>query len=106
MKHNLEVTIASLLSILLTSLHHADDVVRGMAPGKFSNLVPVIFLLAWLFGTPLLAERRSGYVIILVGSFLSSSLPAIHMMWAGLVGGRTADSSGAFFFSGRSLRSA
>ena len=106
MKDNVMLAIGALLSILFFTFHHADDVVRGMAPGGLSNLVPVIFLLAWLFGTPLLAERRSGYVIILVGSFLSSSLPAIHMMWAGLVGGRTADSSGAFFFSGRSLRSA
>ncbi len=98
MKENLTLTIASLLSILFTSFHHADDVVRGFAPGKFSNLVPVVFLLVWLYATLVLAGRRSGYIIILVVSFLASGLPVVHMRGAGLAGGRIANSSGAFFF--------
>ena len=98
MKHNVTLTIASLLAILFTSFHHADDVTRGMAPGNFSNLVPVFFLLIWLYGTLALAGRRSGYIIILVSSLLAAGLPVVHMMGAGLVGGRIANSSGAFFF--------
>jgi hypothetical protein len=98
MKRNLMLTIASLLSILLTSFHHADDVVRGMAPGKFTNIIPVVFLLVWLYATLLLAERRSGYIIILVMSLLVSGLPVIHMRRGGLVGGDIANSSGALFF--------
>ena len=98
MKHNVTLTIASLLSILFVSFHHADDVVRGMAPGKFSNFVPVLVLLVWLYGALVLAGRRSGYVIILVGSLLSSGLPVVHMMGAGLASGDIAKSSGAFFF--------
>jgi hypothetical protein len=96
MKHNVTLTIASLLSILLTSFHHADDVVRGMAPGKFSNLIPVFFLLVWLYGTLALSERRSGYIIILVASLLASGLPVVHMRGAG-VGFGTNRSSGFFF---------
>ena len=95
MKHNLMLTIASLLSILFTSFHHADDVVRGMAPGQFSNLVPVIFLLVWLYATLALAGRRAGYVIILVVSLLASALPVVHMRGSGLVGGKI-DSGGDF----------
>jgi hypothetical protein len=98
MKHNLILTITSLLSILFTSFHHADDVVRGMAPGKFSNLVPIIFLLVWLYGTLALAGRRSGYIIILAASLIASGLPVVHMSGSGLAGGRIANSSGAFFF--------
>ena len=98
MKHNITLTIASLLSILFTSFHHADDVARGMAPGRFSNLVPVFFLVAWLYGTLVLAGRRSGYVVILVVSFLASGLPLVHMTGSGLAGGRIANSGGAFFF--------
>ena len=97
-KRNVTLTITSLLSILFTSFHHADDVVRGMAPGRFSNLVPVFFLLVWLYGTLALAGRRSGYTIILVVSLLASGLPIVHMMGLGLVGGDIAKSSGAFFF--------
>ena len=99
MKHNVMLTIASLLSILFMSFHHADDVVRGMAPGGLSNLVPVLFLVVWLYGTTLvLAERRSGYVIILVLSLLASAIPVIHMRGRGLVGGDIANSSGVFFW--------
>ena len=96
MKHHVTLTIASLLSILFTSFHHADDVVRGMAPGKFSNLIPIFFLLVWLYGTLALAERRSGYVIILIASLLASGLPVVHMRGVGFGFGTTR--SGGFFF--------
>jgi hypothetical protein len=99
LRNNVMLTIASLLSILLMSFHHADDVVRGMAPGKFSNLIPIVFLAVWLYGTSLaLAKRRAGYVIILVLSILGSGIPVLHMTGSGLVGGDIANSSGAFFF--------
>lgn len=96
MKHNVTLTIASLLSILFTSFHHADDVVRGMAPGKFSNLIPIFFLLVWLYGTLVLAERRAGYIIIFVASLLASALPIVHMRGVGVGFGTTR--SGGFFF--------
>ncbi|HEX7176636.1 MAG TPA: hypothetical protein VF240_15330 [Pyrinomonadaceae bacterium] len=100
MKHNLILTIASLLSILFMSFHHADDVVRGMAPGTFSNLVPVFFLLVWLYGTLVLAGRRAGYVVILVASLLASGIPVVHMRGSGLVGGiaKSSGDFGEFFF--------
>jgi hypothetical protein len=92
------LTVASLLSILLVSFHHADDVVRGMAPGRLTNLVPVLFLVVWLYGTLVLAGRRAGYIIILIVSLLASGLPIVHMTGSGLAGGKIADSGGAFFF--------
>ena len=92
------LTITSLLSILFTSFHHVDDVVRGMAPGRFSNLIPVLILLVWLYGTLVLAGRRSGYIIMLLGAILGSGVPVVHMMGKGLVGGRIANSSGIFFW--------
>ena len=99
MKHNVMLTIASLLSMVFMSFHQADDVVRGMAPGGLSNLVPVLFLVIWLYGTTLvLGDRRSGYVILLVLSLLGSGIPILHMTGSGLVGGDIAGSSGAFFF--------
>ena len=45
----------------------------------------------------MLAERRSGYIITLLGSLLGLAVPVIHMKGAG-VGGAIAKSSGAFFF--------
>ena len=50
-----------------------------MGPGKFTNIIPIIVLLIWLYATLALAGRRSGYIIILVLSLLVSGLPVIHM---------------------------
>jgi hypothetical protein len=97
MKQTLVLTIASLLSILFTTFHLADDIVRGMEPGTLSDLIAVPILVIWLYGTLVLAEKRSGYVIILLGSLLGVLVPVIHMKGAG-VGGAIAQSSGAFFF--------
>jgi hypothetical protein len=41
-----------------------------------------------------LAERRSGYVIILLASLLALAVPVLHMMGRG-VGGEFAKSNGA-----------
>jgi len=97
-KHNVTLTITSLLSILFFAFHWADDIVRGMSPGGFSALPGLLILVVWLYGTLVLAERRSGYVIIFVASILGSGVPVIHMRGAGLVGGRIANSSGVFFW--------
>ena len=98
MKHSVMLTISSLLSILFLTFHLSDDIVRGMEPGGVKNLIGVLILVVWLYGTLVLAERRSGYVIILLGSLLASGVPVIHMMGSGLVGGKIADSSGVFFW--------
>ena len=96
MKRNI-LTTASLLSILFMTLHVTDDIVRGMEPGTLFDLIPVPILAVWLYGTLVLAGKRSGYVIILLGSLLGLLVPVIHMKGAG-VGGAIAKSSGAFFF--------
>ena len=97
MKQNLMLTIASLLSILFVTFHVTDDIVRGMEPGTLSDLIVLPILVVWLYGTLVLAGKRSGYVIILLGSLLGLLVPVIHMKGPG-VGGAIAKSSGAFFF--------
>src|SRR6185312_8075754 len=98
MRHNFALTIASLLSILFTTLHVADDIVRGMEPGRLSDLIVVPILVVWLYATLVLAERRSGYVIMLLGALFGLGDLVLHMRGAGLVGGRIANSSGIFFW--------
>ena len=93
------LTIASLLSILLMTLHLTGDIIRGMEKGGASTLVAVPILVVWLYGTLVLAERRSGYVIMLIGSLFALGMPVIHVMGAGGVfRGAIAQSSGAFLF--------
>ena len=97
MKNKLILIIASLLSILFMTFHLTDDIVRGMEKGGLSNLVAVPIFVVWLYGTLVLAERRSGYIIILLGSLLGLLAAVLHMKGAG-VGGTIAKSSGGFFF--------
>ncbi len=99
MKRNLMLIIASVLSILLMTFHVTDDIVRGMEPGTLFDLIAVPILVLWLYGTLVLAERRSGYVIILLGSLLGLLVPVIHMKGRGVgVASGIANSSGGFFF--------
>lgn len=98
MKHDRVLTITSLLSIVLTSFHIADDVVRGFEPGGFKNVYAILIVFVWLYGTVALAGRRSGYVIMILGGLLGSLVPLVHMRGAGLVGGRIANTSGIFFW--------
>ena len=99
MKPNVMLTIASLLSILLFTFHLTDDIVRGMEPGGLSNLTAVPIFVVWLYGTLVLTERRSGYIIILLGSLLALAVPVIHMKGKGVgVASNIANSSGGFFF--------
>lgn len=73
------LTISSLLSIVLLPLHIGGDVVLGLdrgGPGVVFVVVPVLLLLAC--GTLLLAERRSGHVIMLLGGLAALAMPVIH----------------------------
>jgi hypothetical protein len=59
--------------------------------------VPILVI--WLYGTLVLSERRSGHIIMLVGSLLALLMPVAHVMGAGGVfRGAIARSSPAFLF--------
>jgi hypothetical protein len=94
------LTIASLLSVLFLTFHLADDIVHGFEPGGLSNLMGgVLISVVWLYGTLVLAERRSGYIIMFLGSLFSLVVPIIHMKGKGVgVTSSIGHSSGHFFF--------
>jgi len=98
LKQNITLTVTSLLSILLLTFHLSDDIVRGFEKGGPSNLTAVPICVLWLYATVVLAGRRSGYIIILLGSLLALGIPFLHARGAGMVGGRIANSSGKFFW--------
>jgi hypothetical protein len=93
------LTTTSLLSILFFTFHVTDDIIRGFEKGGVYNLTALPIFVVWLYGTLVLAERRSGYVIMLLGGLLALAVPVLHMTGKGVgVGSNIAQSSGAFFF--------
>ncbi len=95
MKHTVLLTIASLLSILLLTLHVTDDIVRGISPAEPSKTA-LLVLVVLLYGTLVLAETRSGHVIMLIVGLFAALMPVLHM--SGAHYGEIARSTGGFFF--------
>ena len=95
MKENTVLVVTCLLSILLSTLHVTDDIVRGISKAEPSNIA-LIGLVVFMYGTLLLAGRRSGYVIMLLVGLFAAAMPVIHMR--GVHYGEIARSAGGFFF--------
>lgn len=95
MKPRVLLTVTSLISILLLSLHISEDIVLGFSGGGLENLAGIAILVVYLCGTLLLSDRRTGLVIILLGSLVAAAMPVLHMSGAGVGVKRSA---GAFFF--------
>jgi hypothetical protein len=95
MKQNAILVVTSLLSILLLTLHITDDIVRGISKAESSNTA-LLVLVVFLYGTLILAERRSGHVIMLLVGLLAAAMPVMHMRGAHYP--EIAASSGGYFF--------
>jgi hypothetical protein len=95
MKPNAILVAASSLSILLLTLHITDDIVRGISKAEPSD-VALVVLVVFLYGTLLLAGRRSGYILMLLVGLFAAAMPVIHMR--GTHYGEIAKSAGGFFF--------
>jgi hypothetical protein len=95
MKPSAILTVTSLLSILLLTLHVTDDIVRGISKAEPSNTA-LLVLVVLLYGTLVLVERRSGHVIVLLVGLFAAAMPVIHMR--GTHYGEIAKSAGGFFF--------
>ena len=99
MNYKTTLTVTSLLSVILFALHWADEVSRGMEPGTLSAFGGIVILVVWLTGTLVLGDRRSGYIISLIGGILGLGVLVLHMSGKGMVGGRIpVNSPGAFFW--------
>lgn len=78
MKRN-TLTVVSLLTIILLPFHIGGDVVLGLDKGGSGLafvVVPILLVVAC--GALLLAERRSGHVIMFLGGLASLAMPIIH----------------------------
>ena len=94
MNRSLLLTISSVLMIVLLTFHLAEDISRGFEAGGPKTTYGSLIAVVLLCGTLLLRDRRSGYIIVLLGAILGAGVPIIHMTGAGMVGGRIANSGG------------
>ena len=95
MRDNALLVVTSLLSLLLLTLHVSDDIVRGISKAESSNTALVVFVV-FLYGTLVLAGRRSGFVIMLLIGLFAAGMPVLHMR--GVHYPEIARSAGGFFF--------
>ena len=95
MKQNAVLVVASLLSILLLTLHITDDIVRGISKAEPAH-VALFVLAVFLYATLVLAGRPSGYIIMLLVGLFAAAMPVIHMRGAHYP--EIAKSAGGFFF--------
>jgi len=99
MKQTATLTTASLLTILFMTIHMAGDIIFRMSPPGLINLLVVFIFVVQLYGTLVLAGRRSGYIIIFLGSAIGLIIPVVHMKGArGILGGGIGTSGQAFLF--------
>ena len=89
------LVVTSLLSILSLTLHITDDIVRGISNAEPSDTALIVLVMC-LYGTLVLAERRSGGVIMLLVGLFAAAMPVMHMR--GVHYGEIARSAGGFFF--------
>jgi hypothetical protein len=82
-KQSTLLTVTSLLSILFLTFHLTSDFLHDAGelslPGMF---ISALILVVLLWGTLVLADRRSGHVIMLLGSLFALGMPVIHLMRA------------------------
>ena len=95
MRENTILVVTSLLSLLLLTLHVTDDIVRGISPAEPAKTA-LLVLAVFLYGTLVLAERRSGHVIMLLVGLFAAAMPVLHMRGAHYT--EIARSAGGFFF--------
>jgi hypothetical protein len=93
------LTVTSLLTLLLFTLHWADEIARGIEPGTMAAAVGLAVLFVWIYATLAIGGKRSGILLQLLFGAIGGAVPILHMQHAGWVGGRIAPNSpGALFW--------
>ena len=98
MKHQTTLTVTSLVSILLFSLHWTDEIARGLESGSLSSAGGILILVVWLYATVALIPRPLGVIVVLLGSIMGAGVPILHMQGAGLIKPRIAETGHLLFW--------
>lgn len=98
MNQRITLIVTAVLTVLLSSFHLADDVVRGFEPGGTQNYIGIIIVAVFLYAVLALVDTRTGLIVIMLGSIGGAGVPYIHMIGRELVGPKGTSASGVFFW--------
>jgi hypothetical protein len=79
MKQNDILSMTSMLSVFLLTLHISQDIVFGFDRAGLNHLVGVAILLVIVCGAVQLRERTLGKVIMLLGGVMAAGMLPLHM---------------------------
>lgn len=98
MKYRITLTVTSLIATISFACHWGDEISRGLEQGTLPHFLAIVILIVWACGPLLLADQRSGYILMLVGGIFGLAVLITHMSGAGMLAGRIANTSGIFFW--------
>jgi hypothetical protein len=77
-KHDL-LALMSLISLVLLSVHVADDYVQGFDTHVVDNPYGILIFVLLASGIVLFRERVAGRVILLLGGLIAVAMPIMHL---------------------------
>jgi len=72
------LTVTSLLSLILLTLHVSDDIARGISSLDFASMIAVLVVALLLYATLTGEGRRAGAVSGFLIGLLALGMPALH----------------------------
>jgi hypothetical protein len=79
MKQKDLLTVLSLIAIVLTTMHVADDYVHGFDLHVVDEPYGILIFVVWSTGVLLLRDSLVGRVIVLLGSLVAIGMPVLHL---------------------------
>lgn len=79
MRKNDLLALMSLISLVLLSMHVADDYVQGFDKHPVDNPYGILFFVLVACGIFLFRERVIGRVILLLGGLFAAAMPITHL---------------------------
>jgi hypothetical protein len=96
MKPNDLLTLTSVVSIVLLSVHVVDDIAHGFDSAGLVNFVGIVVLAGFLYATLIFRERLAGRIVMLLVALFALGMPLIHLRSVRI--NEIAQASGGMFF--------
>jgi hypothetical protein len=90
------LTVTSLLSLVLLSIHVPDDIAHGFDSAGPINFIAIAVLAFFIYATLIHRERLAGRIVMLLTGVLAVGMPLIHLRSTHI--NETAQASGGAFF--------